>query len=180
MKKSRRKYPTNENSFGGRLRIFRESAGLKLVDFSLILGISHGSLSEIENNRTNMSSKPLKKLILNTDINIYWLYTGQGNMTRSIDHANAHVEDKGGDTADMNDEFLKKMDAKFSEVLKDIKLFVYEKLDKVDDDIKRLRKEFEHQRELNQTKDNGTIIQPKIGRGQPSDQLIKEVDVSSI
>lgn len=78
---SRKKCPTNENSLGGRLRIYREARGDVQVKFANILKISHGSLSEIENNKTKPSSVPIQNLIQNTDINIYWLYKGVGKMT---------------------------------------------------------------------------------------------------
>jgi len=75
---SRKKCSINENSLGGRLRIFREAQGYKLADFANLLGISHGSLSNIENNKQKPSAEPISSLIQNTNINIYWLFNGEG------------------------------------------------------------------------------------------------------
>ena len=74
--------PINENSVGGRLRIFREAQGYTIVKFAKILEISHGSLSDIENNKTKPSSTPISNLVQYTDINIYWLFAGEGEMFR--------------------------------------------------------------------------------------------------
>jgi len=83
---SRKKCLLNENSLGGRLRLFREMNNHKLIPFAKLLGISHGSLSNIENNKTKPSADPLGALIHKTNINIYWLFTGEGNpfIDRSI------------------------------------------------------------------------------------------------
>ncbi|MBN2060737.1 MAG: helix-turn-helix transcriptional regulator [Deltaproteobacteria bacterium] len=75
---SRKKCPINENTFGGRLRLFREMEGYKLADFANLLDISHGSLSEIENNKRQLSSRPMGMLVQKTNINIYWLFNGEG------------------------------------------------------------------------------------------------------
>ena len=64
------------------MRIYRESKGLTIPEFSEILTISSGSISDIENNNTKPSARPVAALIHNTDINIYWLFTGEGNPIR--------------------------------------------------------------------------------------------------
>ena len=79
---SRKKYPANENILGGRLRSFRYAINFNTVQFSKLLGISQGSLSDIENNKTKPSSTPIDNLVHKTDINIYWLFTGKGSMYR--------------------------------------------------------------------------------------------------
>jgi len=80
---SRKKCPLDENSLGGRLRSFREAQKYNIIEFSNLLGISHGSLSDIENNNAKPSFIPINALIRNTDINIYWLFTGKGEPTRN-------------------------------------------------------------------------------------------------
>jgi len=80
---SREKYPTDEKSLGGRLRIYRETNGIKLTDFTQLVNISQGSLSDIENNKAKPSSKAIENLIRHSDISIYWLYTGLGDMVRT-------------------------------------------------------------------------------------------------
>jgi len=77
---SRKKYPKNEKSFGGRLSLFRESINYNIIEFSKLLNISQGSLSDIENNKAKPSYGPINELIQKTDINIYWLFTGNGEM----------------------------------------------------------------------------------------------------
>ncbi|MHC4748214.1 MAG: helix-turn-helix domain-containing protein [Planctomycetota bacterium] len=74
--------PINENSVGGRLRIFQKAQCYTIVKFAKILEISHGSLSDIENNKTKPSSTPISNLVQYTDINIYWLFAGEGEMFR--------------------------------------------------------------------------------------------------
>ena len=79
---SRKKCQNNNNSFGGRLRSFRESIGMSVVQFSELLGISHPSLSQTENNKTITSAQTISNLVQNTNINVYWLCTGEGDITR--------------------------------------------------------------------------------------------------
>jgi len=67
---------------GNRLKKYRESIGIKLVPFSILIGISHGSLSGLENNKSKPSAETLASICLNTDLNIYWLLTGEGPMLR--------------------------------------------------------------------------------------------------
>jgi len=69
---------------GDRLRMYRESIDKKLREVAGILVISPGSLSELENSKTSPSAATFVSLVLNTDINIYWLLTGAGSMKRSL------------------------------------------------------------------------------------------------
>ena len=62
--------------------MYRESKGINIVGFAKTLGISQGSLSDIENNKTKPSAEPVGNLIQNTDINVYWLFSGEGEMLR--------------------------------------------------------------------------------------------------
>lgn len=77
---SRKKYQYNEKTFGDRLRKFRILRGYDLVVFLKLLDISQGSLSAYENNKTLISSKAIINLKQNTDININWFLTGEGQM----------------------------------------------------------------------------------------------------
>lgn len=79
---SRKKCQININSLGGRLRTFRESKDINIVEFSKLLDISHSSLSSIENNKSRPSATPIENLLRKFDINIYWLFTGRGKMIR--------------------------------------------------------------------------------------------------
>ena len=69
-------------TIGQRLKAFRKDLGLRLVDLSKKIGISQGSLSDIENDNSAPSAKTLKGLCLKTDLNIHWLLTGRAEMYR--------------------------------------------------------------------------------------------------
>ena len=91
---SRKKCQNNEKTFGGRLRLFRNSMGLNIVELSNLLVISHSSLSQVENNKTITSSQTISNLVQKTNINIYWLFTGEGEMTRGENNASIYKVEK--------------------------------------------------------------------------------------
>ncbi|ADW17506.1 helix-turn-helix domain protein [Desulfobulbus propionicus DSM 2032] len=62
---------------GNRLKEFRVENGLTLVQLSELIGISHGSLSGLENNKSKPSAETLSNLCLYTEIDIVWLLTGR-------------------------------------------------------------------------------------------------------
>ena len=80
---SRKKYPQNDKSIGGRLRSYRKHKSINTSDFSKLLEISQGSLSDIEHNKRLPSAKSIKNIIQYADIDIHWLYTGEGQMIRN-------------------------------------------------------------------------------------------------
>jgi transcriptional regulator with XRE-family HTH domain len=49
---------------------------MKIVDFAKQIGISQGSLSDIENEKTKPSAETLSSIVRNTDIDATWLLTG--------------------------------------------------------------------------------------------------------
>ena len=49
-----------------------------MVDFSILISISQGSLSDIENDKTKPSFDTLANIFRRTDINIGWILTGDG------------------------------------------------------------------------------------------------------
>ncbi|OQX50295.1 hypothetical protein B5M47_03960 [candidate division CPR3 bacterium 4484_211] len=65
---------------GCRIRIYRKKKGLTVKQLAKIIGISQGSLSDIENEKTKPSAKTITSLVRNTDINPDWLLTGEGEM----------------------------------------------------------------------------------------------------
>ncbi len=69
------------NGIGERIKSFRKNKGLNLVQLADLIGISHGSLSGLENNKSKPSAETLSNFCLNTEINIKWLLTGEGPMT---------------------------------------------------------------------------------------------------
>ncbi len=72
-----------ESEFPGeRLRKWRKSLPLKSYELAKTIRISPASLSDIENGNSLPSANTLTKLFLNTNVNIIWVLTGQGSMTR--------------------------------------------------------------------------------------------------
>jgi transcriptional regulator with XRE-family HTH domain len=66
---------------GERIRQYRKSLGESGEAFARRMGIAQGTLSLIENGKTTPSAETLMNLILNSDINPTWLFTGFGKMT---------------------------------------------------------------------------------------------------
>ena len=70
---------------GQRLKEYRKIKGIRTItSFSETIGISQGSLSDIENEKTFPSADTLQKIIQNTDINAHWLLTGEGPILREM------------------------------------------------------------------------------------------------
>ncbi|MCA9482546.1 MAG: helix-turn-helix transcriptional regulator [Nitrospina sp.] len=68
---------------GRRLREWRKTLPLKSYELARLIKISQGSLSDIENDKSLPSADTLAKLYQHTNINIIWLLTGRGPMTRT-------------------------------------------------------------------------------------------------
>ena len=64
---------------GNRLKEYRKTKGCKSKEIANKIGISQGSFSDLERGKTDPSAETILKIIRNTDINIYWLLTGEGN-----------------------------------------------------------------------------------------------------
>ncbi len=67
-------------SVGGRLKYWRKVSTLRLVDVAALIRVSQGSLSDLENDKSLPSATTLTGLCQKTDLNIYWLLTGEGSM----------------------------------------------------------------------------------------------------
>ncbi len=63
---------------GERIRVYRLSKGAKVGDFAKLIGVSQGSLSDIENQKTKPSADTISALVRHTDIDARWLLTGEG------------------------------------------------------------------------------------------------------
>lgn len=61
---------------GTRIRAWRKSVPLKSFELAAILGLSQGSLSDIENNKSLPSADTIVAFHLNTDLNIIYMLTG--------------------------------------------------------------------------------------------------------
>ncbi len=71
---------------GVRLRQWRKSLPLKAYELAKLIGISQGSLSDIENCKSLPSADTIAKLYQHTNLNIIWLLTGKGSI-RKTQHA---------------------------------------------------------------------------------------------
>ncbi len=69
-------------TIGKRIKGYRTNKGFKVKEFSEKIGISQGTLSDIENEKTKPSADTLSLIIRHTDINPNWLLTGHGAFTR--------------------------------------------------------------------------------------------------
>jgi transcriptional regulator with XRE-family HTH domain len=65
---------------GKRIKEYRVSTRHKTVEFSRLVGVSQGTLSDIENEKSKPAFDTIEAIIRNTDINPSWLFTGQGPM----------------------------------------------------------------------------------------------------
>jgi len=75
----------NVKTTGQRLRAWRKSVPLKLMELSGKIHVSQGSLSDLENDKSLPSATTLANLSLYTDLNIYWLLTGKGPVHKGQD-----------------------------------------------------------------------------------------------
>ncbi len=76
------KKPGAAKYLGRRLREWRKTIPLKSFELAIIIKISQGSLSDIENDKSLPSADTLAKLYQYTNVNLIWLLTGKGSMTR--------------------------------------------------------------------------------------------------
>ena len=63
----------NQKTTGKRLRAWRKSVPLKLMQLSHLIKVSQGSLSDLENDKSLPSATTLANLSTHTDLNIFWL-----------------------------------------------------------------------------------------------------------
>jgi len=80
---SSKKYNHTNKKIGDRLKFYRKTKGINTVNLSILLNISQGALSGLENSKSKPSSDTLANFYKNTDINIGWLLTGEGEMIRN-------------------------------------------------------------------------------------------------
>lgn len=97
------------NTVGERLRLWRKSAMLKLLDVKKMIGVSQGSLSDLENNKSLPSAGTLTQLCLKTDLNICWLLTGKGPVARKVGQAEDETALETSHLSALRDKNLKEM-----------------------------------------------------------------------
>jgi transcriptional regulator with XRE-family HTH domain len=77
---SSKKNPHIEKNLGSRLRSYRKEKKLTSLEMAAKLGISQGTLSDLENDNTTPSADTIASLVRNTDIDLKWLFTGQETL----------------------------------------------------------------------------------------------------
>ena len=92
---------------GSRLRLWRKSSMMKLLDVKNMIGVSQGSLSDLENNKSLPSATTLTQLCLRTDLNICWLLTGKGPVARKVGETENQTFMETGYLKTMQDKNLK-------------------------------------------------------------------------
>ena len=73
-----------QKTTGKRLRAWRKSVPLKLMQLSRLIKVSQGSLSDLENDKSLPSATTLANLSIYTDLNILSLLTGKGPVNRKL------------------------------------------------------------------------------------------------
>ena len=68
---------------GKRIRAYRQEKKLKGKELADIINISQSALSDIENEHNKPSADTIASIVKNTDIEPYWLLTGEGVMLRT-------------------------------------------------------------------------------------------------
>ncbi len=74
----------SKNTIGKRLRLFRKSLEINGYDFAHLIGISQGSLSDIENCNSDPSASTITKIATKTNCDIYWLLTGTTDKKKRV------------------------------------------------------------------------------------------------
>lgn len=62
---------------GPRIRMWRKKADMKAYQLARQIKLSQGSLSDIENGKSNPSAETIVHFMKYTDIDIFWMLTGE-------------------------------------------------------------------------------------------------------
>ena len=93
---------------GGRLKYWRKVSRLRLVDVAALIQVSQGSLSDLENDKSLPSATTLTGLCQKTDMNLYWLLTGEGSMVSKEERFQAESSAASGLMRWMQDKDFRK------------------------------------------------------------------------
>lgn len=91
-----------------RLKQLRKALNMKQGDFATALSISQGHLSDIENNRKEVSDRVVSICSLKFNVNEDWLKTGNGDMFNPISE-DEELDLYIGRISGGKDEFKKKL-----------------------------------------------------------------------
>ena len=72
-----KRYKLPDNHIGDRLELYRKFLKFKGYEFSVHIGISQGSYSDLKNNKSHPSCSTIVKIIELEECNIIWLLTGR-------------------------------------------------------------------------------------------------------
>ena len=98
----------NPETVGGRLKYWRKVSRLRLVDVASLIHVSQGSLSDLENDKSLPSAATLTGLCQKTDMNLYWLLTGEGSMVSKEERYQAESQEVSKLMAWMQDKDFRK------------------------------------------------------------------------
>ncbi len=98
----------NPATVGGRLKYWRKVSRLRLVDVASLIHVSQGSLSDLENDKSLPSAVTLTGLCQKTDMNLYWLLTGEGSMVSKEERYQAESQAVSNLMAWMQDKDFRK------------------------------------------------------------------------
>ncbi len=87
IKESRKKVRISELDFkniGDRIVFIRMMHGKTVEEFSQILGISKGNLSDLENNKNKPSYEVIAHIAENFDVNSDWILSGTGKLFKRL------------------------------------------------------------------------------------------------
>jgi transcriptional regulator with XRE-family HTH domain len=93
---------------GGRLKYWRKVSRLRLVDVAALIQVSQGSLSDLENDKSLPSATTLTGLCQKTDMNLYWLLTGEGSLVSKEERPQAETSAVSGLMTWMQDKDFRK------------------------------------------------------------------------
>lgn len=95
-KESRKKVRISELNFkniGDRITFIRMMHGNTVEEFSSMLGISKGNLSDLENNKNKPSYEVIACIAENFNVNSEWIISGTGKLFKRVYPAEADMSD---------------------------------------------------------------------------------------
>ncbi|SFF04132.1 DNA-binding transcriptional regulator, XRE-family HTH domain [Paenibacillus algorifonticola] len=73
---------------GERIREIRKSNQLNQTEFSMRIGVSQGTLSELKQNKYNPSLETILASIKEFDVNALWFLFGESAINETFEHLN--------------------------------------------------------------------------------------------
>jgi transcriptional regulator with XRE-family HTH domain len=143
---SRKKNQILENTFGGKLRAYREAKGYTIGNFAKLLEISAGNLSDIENNKVKPSFIPIKSLILKTDINLAQLFSDdEGEKTKSDFSMGPTISIKNPKNSELHSTIVKILNSEDQKFVRKLEILIqdFEEFESLKGQIEGLKEDSE-------------------------------------